>query len=359
MSETKYRILAINFGSTSSKMGLFENYAELSRFTIEHSRPEIDQCKTIAGQQLMRKNVVLKFLQESRTDIRDLSAIAARAGVLPPLETGAYRVNKMMLDRLIYNPVANHACNLCAVVAHDIVEPIGLPVYIYDSPVIDQMDDVARISGIPEIERKSRAHFENIRAVAFETARKMSKAYEDLTLIVAHLGGGITMSIHSKGRMVDVVSDDNGPFAPERSGGLPSIDLAKLCFSGKYTQDEIIKLIRGKGGLLSYLGTTNALDVEKRINNNDKKAELIYFAMAYQVAKGIGELATVVDGEVDRIVLTGGLAYSDIFTGWIKKKVKFIAPVEIIPGEKELEALAFGTLRVLQGKEIAHEYSSG
>lgn len=359
MSAQPFYIMIINFGSTSSKMGLYENDIEIFKLNIEHSRSEIEQCRTIAGQKQMRKDAVLKFLKKSNINLGALSAIAARAGFLPPLETGAYRVNQLMVDRLINNPVADHAANLCAIIAREIAEPLGIPVYIYDSSVIDQMEDVARISGLPDIERKSKAHMENMRAAAFETARKMKKAYEDLNLIVAHMGGGITMSIHKKGRMVDIISDDNGPFAPERAGRLPGVDLVKLCFSGKYDEGTVIKLIRGKGGMLSYLGTANALDVEERIKNNDKKAEMIYYAMAYQVAKGIGELATVVDGDVDRIILTGGLAHSKKFAGWIKKKVKFIAPVEIIPGEKELESLAFGTLRVLQGIEKAREYDIG
>jgi len=242
------------------------------------------------------------------------------------------------------------------VIAYEIAYPMRIPVFIYDSGAVDQMDEAARISGIPEIERKSLGHVENMRAIAKKVATRKRKAYEEMNLVVAHLAGGINLGIHRKGRMVDIISDDGGPFSPERAGILPSIDLVNLCYSGRYDQETLVKKIRGKGGLLAYLDTADALEVENRIRNNDEKAKQIYFAMACQVAKGIGELATLVDGAVDRIVLTGGLARSDLFTGWISKKVRFIAPVDIIPGERELEALALGTLRVLRGIEKAREY---
>jgi butyrate kinase len=300
--------------------------------------------------------MVFDFLKSAGLKIDDLSAIAARAGATPPLEAGAYRVNRSMVDRLSHNPIADHPANLCAIIAYEIAQPLEIPVYIYDSGTVDQMDDVARISGLPELKRKSLGHAENMRAVAKEIALREGKAYEEMNIIVAHLGGGITLSIHRKGRMVDIISDDGGPFAPERTGILPSIDLVRLCYSGKYDQETLIKRIRGQGGVLAYLDTADALEVEERIRNNDKEAKRVYFAMAYQVAKAIGELATVVNGEVDRIVLTGGLARSDLFTGWIIKKVRFIAPVEIIPGEREMEALCLGALRVLQGIEKARAY---
>lgn len=359
MAGKLFYILAINFGSTSTKIGLYENKTEKKRIQVDHSRPEISVHNSVAEQKAMRKATVFDFLKKTEFRLDNLSAIAARAGATPPLRAGAYRVNQAMVDRLVYNPVADHPANLCAVIAHEMASPLQIPVYIYDSGTVDQMDDVARISGLPGIARKSLGHMENMRAVAKETAHKYGTAYHEMNLIVAHLGGGITMSVHRKGRMVDIISDDGGPFSPERAGILPSIDLARLCYSGKYDQDTILKHIRGRGGLLAYLGTADALEVESRIRTNDEKAELLYNAMAYQVAKGIGELATVVDGQVDRIILTGGLARSNLFTEWVSKKVRFIAPVEIIPGERELESLALGTLRVLQGIEEAREYDMG
>ena len=359
MADKVFYILAINFGSTSTKIGLYENKTEKKRIQVDHPRPEISVYNSVAEQKSMRKATVFDFLKTTKFRLEDLSAIAARAGATPPLKTGAYRVNKAMVDRLVHNPVADHPANLCAVIAYEIASPLDIPVYIYDSGTADQMDDVARISGFPEIDRKSLGHVENMRAVAKDTARKFGKAYHEMNLIVAHLGGAITMSVHRKGRMVDIISDDGGPFSPERAGILPSIDLARLCYSAKYDQDTILKRIRGRGGLLAYLDTADAIEVESRIRANDEKAELVYNAMTYQVAKGIGELATVVDGKVDRIILTGGLAHSKLFTEWISKKVRFIAPVEIIPGERELEALALGTLRVLQGIEEVREYDKG
>lgn len=352
----EYTILAINFGSTSSKLCLYRNETEIKRLQVDHPRSVISGYKSIADQIPMRKGTVLQFLEGENIRIEDLSAIAARAGATPPLKSGAYLVNQSMVDRLSKNPIAEHPANLCAVIAHEMAQPLGIPVYIYDSGTVDEMDDIGRISGLSDIERKSLGHMENMRAVAKEVASKAGSAYEQMNLIVAHLGGGITLSVHQRGRMVDIISDDGGPFAPERAGILPAIDLIRLCFSGKYDQETLIKRIRGSGGMLSYLDTADALEVEKRTQNNDEKAKLIYSAMAYQVAKGIGELATVVDGAVDRIILTGGLARSDLFTGWISKKVSFIAPVEIVPGEREMESLGLGTLRVLRGLETAREY---
>lgn len=233
---------------------------------------------------------------------------------------------------------------------------MGIKAYIYDPVTVDEYEDVARISGLPEISRRSECHALNSRAVAREAARKLNKPYDQLNIIVTHLGGGISTSLHKKGRMVDVIPDDEGPFSPERAGRVPCRQLVELCYSGKYERGTMLKRLRGQGGLTAYLGINNAREVEARIKNGDEYARLIYYAMAYQVAKGIGELATVVNGQVDRIVMTGSMAYSEMITGWIKEKVAFIAPVEVIPGEHELEALAAGALRVVKGEETAHEY---
>jgi butyrate kinase len=357
MSPKLFRILAINFGSTSSKIGLYEDDTERYRVNTEHPREEIDRYRSAADQKPMRLEALMSFLREAGVEIGDLSAIAARGGATPRLEAGAYRVNEAMVKRLIYNPVADHAANLCAVIAYELADPLGIPVYIYDSGTMDQMEDIARISGLPDIARKSMGHMENMRAVAMETARRLGQPYEDLNLIVAHLGGGITMSLHQKGRMVDIISDDGGTFSPERAGCLPSIDLIRLCFSGRYDQQEMVKRIRGKGGLVAHLGTANALEVQRMIESGDGKAELIYSAMAYQIAKSIGALAAAADGKVDRIILTGGIAHSEMFTGWVSKRIAFIAPVEIVPGEREVEHLALGILRVLRREENVHEYT--
>ncbi|GAK61029.1 probable butyrate kinase 1 [Candidatus Vecturithrix granuli] len=356
MPETTYYILAINPGSTSTKIALYENEQEKFRESLEHSNAELARYPTIIAQHTMRKETVLAFLHKHAVDEHRLSAVVGRGGLLPPLRSGAYCVNEAMVDRLCTNPVAEHAANLGAVIAYDLAAPLGIPAYIYDSVSVDELQPIARYSGSPELPRRSLIHALNMRAAAIKTAQKLNKPYREMTLIVAHLGGGISMSVHQGGKMIDIVSDDEGPFSPERTGRVPCIALAELCYSGKFTQREMIKHLRGKGGLIAYLNTNKAVDVQKMIAQGNEEARLIFEAMAYQIAKGIGELATVVKGRVDRIVLTGGVACSEMITTWVKERVEFIAPVEILPGENELESLALGALRVLQGEEQAYDY---
>ncbi|PKM86318.1 MAG: butyrate kinase [Firmicutes bacterium HGW-Firmicutes-12] len=355
-SEKILKILAINPGSTTTKIALFENEKEKYKENLEHSRELLNSYKTISQQYLMRKEAVLSFLEMIDFKLEELSAVVGRGGTLPPVKAGAYYVNDEMIDRLTNRPLGEHASNLGAMIAYEIGKMTGVPAFIYDSVAVDELDDVARISGLPDIERKSLSHALNMRASAIKTAQKINRPYTELNLVVAHMGGGITMSVHKKGKMIDIISDDEGPFAPERAGRVPCLSLVDMCYSARYDHKEMKKKLRGKGGLLAYFNTTNALDVEEMIKNGEKHAELIYYAMAYQIAKGIGELATVVDGEIDRIILTGGLAHSKMITGWISQKVRFIAPVEIIPGENELESLAMGVFRVMKGEEKAHEY---
>jgi butyrate kinase len=231
-----------------------------------------------------------------------------------------------------------------------------VPAYIYDSVRVDELEEIARISGMPEIPRTSTNHVLNSRAMAMKTAKKYGRDYYDVNCIVAHLGGGISVNVQKKGKMIDILADDEGPFSPERSGRVPCKALIDLCYSGKYDNQTVHKKLRGNGGLKAYLGTHEAREVERRIKNGDQQAKLIFEAMAYQVAKGIGEMATVVDGEVDFIILTGGIAYSKMFTEWIAKRVSFIAPIEIMPGENEMESLALGAIRVLRDEETANEY---
>lgn len=351
-----FRILAINPGSTSTKIAVYENEVERHRESIEHPRAEIDKYKAIADQYRMRKEAVLAFLRRIGFAESDFDAVVGRGGTLPPVKSGAYRVNELMIETLRDRPQAEHVSNLAAMIAYEIAQAAGIPSYIYDSVAVDELDDIARITGLAEIRRRSLSHALNMRAAALRTAVKLGKPYADLHLIVAHLGGGITLSLHRKGRMADIVSDDEGTFSPERSGGLPSLSLADLCFSGAYDKAGLKKKCRGQGGLVSLLGTADAQEVERRIQAGDDRASLVYSAMAYQIAKGIGQLATVVDGRVDRIILTGGLAHSKLLTEWIEKRVRFIAPVEILPGENELESLALGALRVLRGEETAYEF---
>ena len=348
------KILAINPGSTSTKIALYDNEKEIFQQNLEHTNEDLAPYQEIADQYHMRKEAITNVLDRKGVRLKELKAVVGRGGILPPVKSGAYRVNATMVDRLKNRPLAEHASNLGGLIAYEMAESLGIPAYIYDSVAVDEFEPIARISGLAEIQRKSLSHALNMRAAAIQSAKNAGQNYHQMNFIVAHLGGGITVSVHKKGRMVDIVSDDEGPFSPERSGRVPCMELAKLCY--REDQNVIMKKIRGKGGLTSYLNTNSALEVEKMIGQGDEEAALIYEAMAYQIAKGIGELATVVEGKVDKIIITGGIAYSEMMTGWIRKRVEFIAPVEIIAGENELKSLAMGALRVLKGEETALEY---
>lgn len=355
MSEKTFKVLAINPGSTSTKIAVYQNEELCFKNSIEHDAHQLSQFKLVNDQFAMRRDAVFACLKEVGFPLNELSAVAGRGGTLPPVKQGAYRVNQAMIDHLNRRR-STHAATLGAMIAYEIAEPLKIPAYIYDATNVDEFDEVARISGLPEINRRSQAHVLNMRATALKVANAKGKALKDLNLIVTHIGGGITSTIISKGKMIDVVADDEGTFSPERAGNLPIREFADFCFSGKHDYATVTKKVRGKGGLVAYLGTNKALEVEERIRNGDKYAELVYCAMAYQIAKDIGQLATVVSGKVDAIVLTGGIAHSRMLTDWIVEKVQFIAPVEIMPGENELEALALGVLRVLREQETCHEF---
>lgn len=351
-----YKILAINPGSTSTKIAIYEDERELFTTSLEHSPEEIEKYDSIQDQFEMRRDAVLNFLEEKGFDIRELAAVVGRGGMLPPVKTGAYEVNELMLKTLRERPYMEHASNLGAPIAYEIAKAAGVKAYIYDSVRADEMTDIARISGMPDIPRMSTSHVLNTRAVAMKVAKKYGKRYDEMNFVVAHLGGGISLNVHEKGRIVDIVSDDEGAFSPEGSGRVPCRLLIELCYSGKYDKKAMLKKLRGNGGLKAYLGTTDARKVERMIEAGNEKARLVYEALAYQVAKNIGELATVVSGKVDAIILTGGLAHSKMLTSWIIKRVEFIAPVEIVAGENEMESLAYGILRVLRGEEEARIY---
>ncbi|MDY0235021.1 MAG: butyrate kinase [Gudongella sp.] len=350
------RLLTINPGSTSTKVGVYEDEQVVIVKTLDHPVSEIQKFEHVQDQFDFRENVILDFLKANDISLESLDAIVGRGGLLPPVKSGAYKVNELMIDRLKNRPIVEHASNLGAIIAYEIAGKLGIDAYIYDSVAVDELTDIARISGMPIIERLSLSHALNSRAMAHKYADKIGKKYEDLNLIVAHLGGGISVTVHEKGSMTDVSSDDEGSFSPERSGRVPCNKLIDLCYSGEYDKKAMKKMLRGKGGLSGYLGTVDAREVEKMIEEGDSKAELVYEAMAYQVSKAIGELATVLKGDVDAIILTGGIAYSDMMTNWIKERVSFIAPVEVLAGENELEALAHGILRVLNGQEKARTY---
>jgi butyrate kinase len=337
-------------------VALYADEKEVFVHTLDHPVEEIQKFERVQDQFDFRKNVILDLLKENGVDLKDLSAVVGRGGLLPPVESGAYKVNETMVDRLKNRPVVEHASNLGALIAYEIVESMEIPAYIYDSVAVDELLDIARISGMPAIPRASFSHALNSRAMAYKVAEKYGKEYADMNLIIAHLGGGISVSAHEQGKMIDIISDDEGPFSPERSGRVPCNKLIDLCFSGEYDKKTVKKMLRGKGGITAYLGTVDAREVEKMIADGNEEAALVYEAMAYQISKGIGELSTVLKGKVDAIIITGGIAYSKVMTTWISDRVSFLAPVEIMAGENELESLAYGALRVLNGEETAKTY---
>lgn len=353
-----YRLLIINPGSTSTKIAIFDNEKPVLETTLRHSNEELAPYKSILEQFEFRKNVILDTLNQNGINITKLSAVVGRGGLLKPMEGGTYKVNAAMLKDLEIAAMGQHASNLGAIIANEIASQLNIPAFIVDPVVVDELDEIARISGMPEIQRVSIFHALNQKAVARRAARDLSKPYEDVNLIIAHLGGGISVGAHKNGRVIDVNNalDGEGPFSPERTGTLPVGSLIKLCYSGKYTIDELKKKIVGKGGLVAYLGTNDGRTVQAMIQEGNKEAELIYEAMAYQVAKEIGACAAVLEGKVDAVCLTGGLAYDKVLTGWIKERVEFIGDVRIYPGEDEMIALAEGGLRVLRGEEQAREY---
>ncbi|NRT74039.1 butyrate kinase [Clostridium beijerinckii] len=353
-----YKLLIINPGSTSTKISVFEDEKEVFGETIRHSSEEIGKFKHISDQQNFRTEVILKILKDNKIDIKELDAVVGRGGLLKPILSGTYKVNDNMLRDLKESVKGEHASNLGAIIANEISKTIGKSAFIVDPVVVDEMEEIARLSGVPELPRKSIFHALNQKAVAKRYARENSKNYEDVNVIVAHMGGGVSVGAHKKGKIVDVNNalDGEGAFSPERSGGVPSGDLARMCFSGKYTLEEILKKITGKGGFVAYLDTNDARIVESAALDGDPKAKIVHDAMGYQVSKEIGAAATVLNGNVDAIILTGGMAYGKPMVNLIRERVGFIAPIVIYPGEDEMLALAQGVIRVLNGEEEVKEY---
>lgn len=352
------KILAINPGSTSTKIAVYEDLNPILVETLRHSAEEIGAYATIYEQFSFRKNVILKVLEDKNFDIKELSAVVGRGGLLKPIEGGTYIVDDAMLEDLKVGVLGQHASNLGGIIAKEIAKEVNVEAYIVDPVVVDEMNEIARVSGMPEIDRVSIFHALNQKAVAKRYAKESHKKYEDLNLIVAHLGGGISVGAHEKGRVIDVNNalDGEGPFSPERSGGLPVGSLVKLCFSGKYTIDEMKKKINGQGGVVAYLNSNNMKEVGERAESGDSEAKLVQESMSYQVAKEIGKCAAILSGKVDAIILTGGIAYSKDITNYIKERVEFISEVVVYPGEDEMLALTEGALRVLDGEEVARQY---
>lgn len=353
-----YKLLIINPGSTSTKIGVFEDEILLLEETLRHSSEEIGKYETVYNQFHFRKDVILSVLKEKNFDINTLNAVVGRGGLLKPVEGGTYDVNEVMLEDLRISVRGQHASNLGGIIANEIAKSLNIPAFIVDPVVVDEMEEVARISGIPEIERTSIFHALNQKAVARRYAKENGVSYENTRLIVAHMGGGASVGAHKGGRIVDVNNalDGEGPLSPERSGGVPIGDLVRLCYSGKYTLNEIMKKINGKGGIVAYLGTNDFREVENKALAGDEKYKLLLDAFIYQMAKEIGKCAAVLEGKIDAIILTGGIAYSKYVTSEIERKVSFAGQVVKYPGEDELLALAQGGLRVLKGEEKAKEY---
>ena len=334
------------------------NETPLKVETIRHSPEDLSSFKSTLDQLDYRNELVLRFLDQNKVKVEKLSAVVGRGGPFKALESGTYRVNqKMLSDIKSGNVQADHPSNLGALIAHKIVSGTNVPAFIVDPVSVDEFIPEAKISGLPQIERKSLSHALNMKMVARKAAKRLEKRYEELNLIIVHLGSGISISSHLKGRMIDVNNaNDMGPFSPQRAGALPVTGLAFLCFSGEYTQKEMIELLTKKAGLLAHLGTDSVEEVEKRIDQGDQKAKLIYDAMIYQIAKEIGATATTLEGKVDAIILTGGIANSERLTDSITQKVEFIASVMVFPGEDEMEALTLGALRGISGEEKPKEY---
>lgn len=350
------QILVLNPGSTSTKIAVFDGETPLFTEGLSHSPQELEPFEHVADQYEFRKNVVLDCLKRHDYPIEKLDAVVSRGGLLTPIEAGAYEVNEDMVWQLKYKPQNEHASNVGAMIARAISEELAIPSYIYDGITVDELTPVNKLTGLKELRRKGMGHNLNTRAAAMRYARETGKPYSDITVIVAHLGGGISVNLHHNGRIEDFISDEEGPFSPERAGGLPMFDVIKMCYEEGMTYDRMMKKVKRQGGLMSHLGTTDCIEVEKQIANGDAHARLVYEAMALNVAKNIAKCAPSVKGKVDAILLTGGIAHSEYLTDRIKEYAKFIAPVIVYPGEDEMQSLALGVLRVLRGEETAKEY---
>ena len=353
------RILAINPGSTSTKIAVFDGDSQLFVKNIKHTVEELSPFQHITDQYTFRNQVILEELANNQIDLNSINIVIGRGGLVKPIPSGVYEINDLMLEHLKMGYSGEHASNLGGIIAHSLSQKIGLEhAYIADPVVVDELSDLARISGHPKFERISIFHALNQKAIARTFAKEQNKKYEDLNLIVAHMGGGISVGSHKKGKVVEVnqALDGDGPFSPERSGTLPMNQVIKACFSGEYTCEEMKKMIVGKGGYMAYFGHSDAIVVEKAVAAGDEKATLIENAMAYQVAKEIGSAAAVLQGEIDAILLTGGLAYGKTFVIQIKSYVQWIAPIKVYPGEDEMSALAMNALMILKKEVTASQY---
>jgi butyrate kinase len=352
-------LLVINPGSTSTKVAVFRNGENMVQKNLSHSTEELAKYEKITDQFEYRQQMILEWLKEENMEVGSLAAVVGRGGLLKPMPSGTYKVTDAMIEDLKIGVQGEHASNLGGIIAKGIADGEGIPAFIVDPVAVDEFEDIARISGLPELPRKSLVHALNIRAVGRRAAKDMGKDLSEVNLVMVHLGGGISIAPLKGGKIIDVNNaNDGGPFSPERAGTVPVGDLIKLCYSGKYTQGEIKKMTVGKAGFVGYLGTNDARDVIKMIENGDQKAQLVFDAMAYQISKEIGAMAAVLAGKVDAIVLTGGIAYSNLLCEKISRRVRFIAPVRVYAGEDEMLALAEGAERILNNEEQAKIYEN-
>ncbi|HMA54334.1 MAG TPA: butyrate kinase [Acidobacteriota bacterium] len=354
------RLLIINPGSTSTKIAVYEDEREVLSECINHSAEELAPFAKIVDQKGFRKDIVLRVLREKGLEPADLAAVVGRGGLLSPIPSGVYRVNDRMLDDLFRGVQGEHASNLGGLIADEIARPLGLPAFIVDPVVVDELDDWARLSGVPEISRRSIFHALNHKYSARLAAGELGRSYEAVNLIVCHLGGGISIGVHRQGRVVDVNNALNGegPIAPERAGTVPAGDLVALAFSGRHPEKDLRKMLTGRGGMVAHLQTNDMRETLKRVARGDKQADLVFTAMVVTVAKQVGACAAVLKGRVDGIVLTGGLAFSTEFVDRIKEHIRFLGPVFVFPGENEMVALAQAGLRVLRGEDAPRAYPS-
>lgn len=349
-------ILTINPGSTTTKIAVFQDMVPLFTETITHDAEKLKEMKGIFGQLHFRESLIKQVIAKNNYKIENLSAVVARGGMIIGLHGGGYRVTPALCKAMKDPKNPPHASSMGAQLAYDIAEPLGIPSFIYDSTMGCELSEVAKVSGLAEIERYGCCHVLNARAQAMNYAAHKNKEYRDMKLIVCHMGGGITVSAHEDGKIIDDCSYDDGPMSPERTGGIPLVLWTKLCFSGKYTEEEVEKLIAGRGGLVSYLGTTDCREVEAMIEAGDEKAATVYEAMAYQIAKCIAQMSVALKGKVDAVILTGGAAHSKKLTSMVEEYAGHIGEFVVMAGENELEALAGGATRIMRGEEEGREY---
>jgi len=354
MEKTRH-ILAVNVGSTSTKAAFYRDTERLVQESISYSAADLAGFKDLREQLPMREAGLRAFIEKNRIDMGKVDLVISRGGLGRPGPAGAYAIDEAMCEDLMEGRYGKHPSALGPSMAMGLARQYGMPAVVIDPPSTDEFAPLARVSGLPEIERKSAFHALNQKAAARRAAAALERRYEEINLVVAHLGGGITIGAHCRGQVIDCTHGlTEGPFSPERAGALPTQDLLDL--AGRMSPKDLSKKLVGQGGLAAYLGTNDAVKVEEAVKKGDARAELIYRAMAYQVAKDIGAMAAVLAGEVDGIVLTGGIAHSEMLTGWVRQQVQFIAPVCVFPGEDEMEAMAEGALRILRGEEIPRKY---